>query len=215
MGGPWGRTHWHTGLPHSRQRRRRNTPPPGTGRARTARCTALPGGWGRSSARSPGRAAPRAPQGVGKGQRDQTPLRDGTPQGFRLLPHGVSGSVSIVERSRLALGVTCHGHRAGRGQWDQSPLLDAADVLLPPALVPLGLPTAQGPQAAALSLRGPGRYPHAPSGLSKRSGPPGERNTTPGHAAQERGPPRPLRPPAWARAQTPLTGCPHPAPGQR
>lgn len=41
-----GGTHWRTGLPRSRRHRRRNTPLPGTGRARTARCTALPG-WGR------------------------------------------------------------------------------------------------------------------------------------------------------------------------
>lgn len=50
QGGPGGRglcggTHWRTGLPRSRRHRRRNTPLPGTGHARTARCTALPG-WG-------------------------------------------------------------------------------------------------------------------------------------------------------------------------
>lgn len=44
--GPWVRTHWHIGLPRSRRHRRRSTPLPGTGHARTACCTALQDGAG-------------------------------------------------------------------------------------------------------------------------------------------------------------------------
>lgn len=100
-----GRTYWHTGLPHSRRHRRRNTPRPETGHERTPRCTALPGQAGRNRAQpaapGPHAASPR-PWSVGNGH-----LRPARPSGTEPVPASTAatlGLISIVERSKLGLG---------------------------------------------------------------------------------------------------------------